>query len=115
MIEVNRENLAWAAGFFDGEGTVGCRKGPKKVQLQLKVGQADPETLEKFLDAIGFGKIYGPYTHDKRPNRKPMWNYTVTKHEHVQAAIAMMWPFLGTIKREDALRALTTYRNDWWS
>ena len=50
-----REELAWAAGFFDGEGsTILTTKTDKRLgQLSLSVAQsADPETLYRFRDAV---------------------------------------------------------------
>lgn len=44
--------LAWAAGFFDGEGSVGlfrARQGGKVMTLRVRVGQKTREPLERFV------------------------------------------------------------------
>ena len=65
----NKElELAWAAGFFDGEGCTCIWKGNtgfnnRRVQVQIHQSSADgtPEVLKRFLEAVEVGKIYGPY------------------------------------------------------
>lgn len=114
---MNREELAWAAGFYDGEGSAGfylkrtqLRKNTHG-QLALTVMQTEPEILERFCRAVGVGKVNGPYVvrNSKYPNRKPQWRYGVQTFEHVQAVIAMLWPWLGETKRVQGLKAISAY------
>lgn len=50
--------LAWAAGFFDGEGSVSRNRN----QPVLVVGQTGTtEHLERFIRAVGVGRVLGPY------------------------------------------------------
>ena len=52
--------VAWAAGFFDGEGCVNlvpCRSR-KSWRPGLQVGNVDRPSLEAFKDIVGVGKIY---------------------------------------------------------
>src|SRR5258708_1520938 len=54
----DREQLAWAAGFYDGEGCVGCyRTGgrAKPSSLNMSVTQKGSEPLERFQRAVGLG------------------------------------------------------------
>lgn len=112
MIYPDREELAWAAGFFDGEGSfswtntaaVGC----------AVINQASKEPLERFQSAVGgLGKIYGPYQprHKDHWSRKPQWAFRAHRREHVQAIALMLWFKLGSIKREQALSVLRHYSN----
>ena len=54
---------AWAAGFFDGEGTVGVQKNHSKTSknpsfsLKVKVSQDDSYPLEKIKVMVGAGAI----------------------------------------------------------
>ena len=102
--------LAWAAGFFDGEGSTyfQLRKQQKGRQRQygyltLSLNQTDPETLERFRDAVGIGSVYGPYN-QKKDKWSPFWRYTI-HNKDVDAVLTLLWPFLGTVKREQALAA----------
>lgn len=102
----NREELAWAAGFFDGEG---CTRGPSgSSRLRLTISQAgDTELLERFRRAVGVGAIYGPYQYrHQRLSKKPFCALTIASFETAQHAICCLWPWLGSIKRAQALTAL---------
>ena len=55
-------DLAWAAGFFEGEGSV-TMHGPRFV-AQIK--NNDAETLARFRVCVEAGRIYGSYTDASR-------------------------------------------------
>lgn len=112
MIEVNREELAWAAGFFDGEGSAGvCTGSSGRFYLTLSVGQNNQSTLVRFQKAVlGLGRQYGPYTYKKRPNTKPWYNWKVSTFQSVQAVIAVLWQFLSEPKRFQIKQALTAWK-----
>jgi hypothetical protein len=105
----NREELAWAAGFFDGEGST-CggvsRKGAAWLTMpihQLTDSSDDPNssTLERFRNAVGgLGRIY------ERRERADMHVWTVGAFEDVQAVGAMLWPFLSQPKQKQFSKAL---------
>lgn len=97
-----REELAWAAGFYDGEGSTTSRHANGYVGIMVK--QVEPDVLSRFRDSLGLGKVYGPY--EGVGKRKPYWAFTVTGFEYVQAAIALMWVWLGPTKRLQATLAL---------
>jgi hypothetical protein len=103
---IDREELAWAAGFFDGEGTTHCRAYPTgRIEVRITVAQTDMRPLTRLRDAVGFGNINGPYMR-KSPNHQPIFVYAISTHEKVQAFIAMVWKWLSDVKREQATRAL---------
>ena len=113
---LNREELAWAAGFFDGEGNIRAqgphspRNAPEFRRLVIQISQKDTEVLYRFQRAVlGLGGIYGP-TYDKRGSGG-MYSYRITSWEKGQAIIAMLWPFLSTIKREQAATSLVDVMN----
>lgn len=58
--ELLRQELlvVWAAGFFDGEGSWFY---DTQGYLALTVGQKTREACDRFRDAVGRGKVYGPY------------------------------------------------------
>lgn len=108
-MQPNREELAWAAGFFDGEGTT-TASGSNPFSVNLQVPQCHEEALRRFKKAVGgLGKIYGPFA-PSGLGKKPEWRYRLWGFEQVQAVIAMLWSFLGTPKREQATRVLLGYR-----
>jgi len=104
--DVNTLELAWAAGFFDGEGHVSASKqaGKRACNMCIQIAQTDPEVLHRFQRAVGgLGRVVGPHNYGWRD----VWTFRVNRFEHVQAIVAMLWPFLSGLKRADAHRALS--------
>lgn len=100
----DREALAWAAGFFDGEGSTYLDPAPR-----LTVVQNHPAVLERFADAVGgLGAMHGGTKIYGRA-KKPVYQYRISGFAKVQAALAMLWPFLSEQKREQALAVLRRY------
>lgn len=106
MVKINRENLAWAAGFFDGEGTIIVRKRAERgswISCTLQLQQIDRFVLDKFKDAVNAGNVSGPYQYPKNGyNRKPIYNYVVSGHNDVFRVVKELWPWLGPVKKEQA-------------
>lgn len=113
VTSVNREELAWAAGFFDGEGSIRlhdyARGYAPYVYIQItQVGRAE---LDRFQQAVlGLGGVYGPYR-DRRGSRQPSFCYRCGRFGDSQAVMAALWPFLGATKRTAALSAFRAYHN----
>ena len=68
------QELAWAAGFWDGEGCTSFfmrRSGPKRRRyraLLMQIYQSEQSTLERFRDAVGIGRFNGPYLAASKAN-----------------------------------------------
>jgi hypothetical protein len=93
-----REDLAWVAGFFDGEGYAGITKQKAYRHPRVSVSQKRPEPLLKIKRIMGFGTINGPYLGG--PNRDRIsYRYQVSSFEHAQAFGALIWTWLGSAKR----------------
>jgi hypothetical protein len=108
---IDREQLAWAAGFLDGEGcfyiTEQNKRKPPRPRFEL--GQVHTAVLERFKKVVGFGApVNGPYTRKQKPHIKaaPMWTYSVSGFEDVQALVALLWTWLGPVKRAQAKSVL---------
>lgn len=100
-----REELAWAAGFYEGDGTIGCYG--KGHGLHMKVVQVDPEPALKFHEVVGVGRISGPiHQPSHTPNQRPYFMWRVSSFEHVQAVVAMLWPWLSCRRKDQARKAL---------
>jgi hypothetical protein len=113
---MDREALAWAAGLFDGEGgffytTFRRKSGRLDRSISTRVTQADPEVLERFRRCVRLGKVYGPYDRSKY-RQQPQWQYVVYDFQATQAIAAMLWPWLGTIKRRQAAAVLQQAREN---
>jgi hypothetical protein len=101
--------LAWAAGFFDGEGNIRVKFNKQGDRTYcnpgLSANQIDPQVLERFKRAVMVGKVYGPYDLS-RYGKQPQWCYEAYAFEHVQAVVAMLWKWLSPVKRQQATRVL---------
>ena len=91
--------VAWAAGFWDGEG---CTSLTKTGYMSLSLNQKHIEPLERFQAAVdGLGKIYTVNT----TARGIVYQWRC--HDSVgRLVIPKLWPYLGQIKRDQAQRCL---------
>jgi len=103
---LDQELLAWAAGFFDGEGTTCARtdsRRPDYFQLDVSVPQKGtdraPQVLLRFQTAMfGVGAIY--------PEPDGLWKWRAGGRITAEMALALMWPWLGEVKRVQAQFAM---------
>ena len=118
---MNREQLAWAAGIVDGEGSFLLHRnrhmlanGENRLYttLTLAATQATdgpvPQMLRRLQNLFG-GTINGP-TPRLRPARDS-YKWTVRAFESTQAVMADIWPWLGEVKKDQAKKML----KDWHS
>lgn len=129
MIEKNTTKEEWAfiAGFFEGEGSVGLRnrndrKSGKKA-LHLQIWQSDLDVLLRVREMIGAGWICGPYlkkTHKAIKQIKPQWCYSVSGYIEIERFFVSTMKWLSARRKkqfQDALdgylqhRETLTYRN----
>jgi hypothetical protein len=109
----DRESLAWAAGFFDGEGHVhyGVRttpRGTSQRSIGVGVAQSGRERLDHLAAVLAVGNVNGPYQ-PLNPNAKPYHQWSASNFEAVQHAGVSIWPWLGAAKREQFARALQSW------
>lgn len=100
-----RENIAYAAGLFDGEGCI----TEVQCSMRLTVASTDRDILERFQSAVGCGKISerrntGPLT------RKVQYVWFVTSFEKCQALLAAMWPWLCERRKRRAAEMLGKHK-----
>ena len=116
-----KNELVWAAGFFDGEGSIfhtKCRNS-----LRININQTEWETLERFRRATGnHNKVRGPYDPNNSPSRKrqravavnprkskPYYSYTAQGGVAV-AVFNTLRPYLSPFKRADGDDAIAKFR-----
>lgn len=107
--EPDLAELAWAAGFFDGEGTTLAKSDsarPGYHQLVVTVPQLGregvPEVLVRFQRAVlGMGVI-------ERADDGSIFRWRARGFVDAQATIALLWRFLDGVKRTQAAAAMRT-------
>ena len=106
-----RLDLAWAAGFFDGEGYIGInparrsRNNTRSYTLVTTVGQVGPEPIHKLQSILG-GRVY---RYEKRPDNRGAVSVWQASSGSAAMALSMMLPFL-VVKSEQAALALEFQR-----
>ena len=107
------EQLAWAAGLFDGDGST-ClakhRTHEGHVTADVSITQASagglPEVLTRFKIAMGgIGRTYGPYA--ARGHGEPIYRYKAQRLADAEHVLRSLWPWLGSIKRVQAVCVMT--------
>lgn len=94
---------AWAAGLFDGEGSVVERNGWLALQLKM----VDRPTVARFAIAVGTpDRVLGPYKNrsgerDGYP-RRDFYVWTTRVGETFRI-LNLLWPWLSEVRRARAL------------
>lgn len=95
---------AWAAGFFDGEGTFGAYG--RLAKPRVEISQLHPDTLERFRHAVGnVGNIVGPY--DRRGSMIYVWR--TERADGFAAVTATIASYLADMKRAQCQRAIDAW------
>lgn len=88
--------IAWAAGLFEGEGSITTSRGRFRLQIEM----TDEESVRRFHAIVAAGRVYGPYTYT-RPDgyiRNPVFQWKANGGEAARAG-RLLRPWLGTIRR----------------
>lgn len=105
-IGVREIELAWAAGFVDGEGcfTAWKRKKDRGYGLIFSTNQVDPRPLQRLVDALGMGTVSGPFS---PPSHKGRPFYTVRLYQkNTWKMVELLWPYLSEPKKEQINRVV---------
>lgn len=109
--ERSDEWRAWAAGFFDGEGSLyvldhRTHQGHHFPEMRITQGSIShlPEVLERFAVITGRGRVYGPYA--QRGANLDIYRWNLTRRGEIEATLAELWPWLGPVKRTQATTVL---------
>lgn len=96
--------LAWSAGFLDGEGNFGTYLNNKvTLRFRIQACQVHREPLDRLCSTLG-GTVRGPYG-PYSGNRKPYYSWAVEGMK-AQDAVAALSPYLCAVKVEQAYLAM---------
>lgn len=83
--------LAWCAGFFDGEGSFTHSHGGRYIRAYIS--QKTPALLLRFQVAVGgFGTV-------SRKSARDCWQFYTTTPAQVDLIAELLWPYLGDNKK----------------
>jgi hypothetical protein len=102
---LDSHELAWAAGFFDGEGW--ANRSGRGVQSRINQAGLNgvPEVLLKFQRIVGVGRLKGPLLKD---GKEPLYYWEATSRPDVSRVAELIGPWLGPIKRGEVEAALAS-------
>ena len=93
---------AWAAGLFEGEGSIIVKRQGRRKVLALSLKMTDEDVVRRLHGIVG-GVVFGPYQYqqDDGSERKPWWLW---RNDGVDPSrvIRQMWPWLGARRRAKA-------------
>lgn len=108
---VNTE-LAWAAGFLDGDGSFykvkssGCQSGWLPFASVSQSG--DTEVLERFLQAVG--GLGAQISKPRATGHQDHYKLDFTGYQRTQMVAILLWPWLGSVKKRAAITVLEDSR-----
>jgi hypothetical protein len=97
------QEIAWAAGLFEGEGYVYTQTQPRSATgddrwaIQVGLNMNDLDVVEKFMEVFGFGKIRVYESANEKHHTNYRWRSTSWR-EFNQFADAL-YPLLGDRRR----------------
>lgn len=108
------ELIIWAAGFFDGEGSIflcNATRGRNYVKMQLAQDH-NPDLVYQFYEAVNsFGRVYESTIKRKNGTVAQRWTWVAYRSE-VPVVLRQLWPYLGRYKKAQSLTALRRFRDE---
>lgn len=93
--------LAWAAGIFEGEGTISSNSpNGKAIHIKLAItqnGGAEARALlQRFASAVGMGNVRGPYDYRGQNSlgKKPRNTLAYQSRASVEHVMSLLRPYL---------------------
>ena len=107
-------DIAWAAGIFEGEGTVYVHVRKHKVRDYLTamaaVDMTDGDIVNRFFETIKMGTCYGPYPRygilKDGGKGKDRFRWTARKREEVEELFLLFSPYLGERRTQQFIDVL---------
>lgn len=109
MNEPTGEEIAWAAGLFEGEG---CISNAGKRSVPLTINSTDRDVLERFQEIVGCGGIYAIRRREQKAHHKEIWQWQVTARDEVTRILESFLPWLQTRRSMRALEALARLKEN---
>jgi hypothetical protein len=99
---VKKTDLAWAAGFYDGEGCMSCAKCRDSHQVYIAIAQKDIRPLLKFQAIFGVGKIRPRFGNSSFKEKAWINIWRTDNFTEVKRIYNLMKPYLSQMKIDQA-------------
>ena len=116
-MEEREGRIRWAAGFFDGEGTVRIRVSPQpngsspRMKLEMAASNTDRRPLDELRDLFGTQHKDFYVYRSPLPNRRPVYRWRVAG-DRAYRALREMLPYF-RVKGEQAELAVKFFELPW--
>ena len=99
-MSASETEIAWAAGLFEGEGSITQSRGIVHARLKM----TDELVVRRFDEVVRYGQVYGPYNYQYSDGfvRKPFWVWVATEYDALEV-LEMLWPRLSDRRHDQAL------------
>lgn len=101
--------LAWAAGIFDGEGTITDDRRHGRPIPTLGLTMTDEDTVRTFHEVVLCGGVGGPYS--PKGGRSHTWRWSTARSDDVGAVLMTFYPLMSLRRQERIRTALTDWRH----
>lgn len=94
ILDISKENLAYFAGLFDGDGTITASKRGNRYTFHLSVTSIDRIIVESCLEISGLGHILYDIPPSKIKNSKPYHRWYLANTVELSAFLPLVLPYL---------------------
>ncbi len=102
---IDENEVAWAAGLFEGEGYIGQRLNG---QWQLEIQMTDVDVVKHYASMYGIN--VRPHDRRDRPNSKVIFRAATCKRDLIFKIVSDFYPYLGERRREKCDEFLAWYQ-----
>ena len=109
-------NIAWAAGIFEGEGSITIRtlrphNRERHPAVIMQMNMTDEDVVREFFRIVEVGTLRGPYHSPSRGSkRKPIWFWSAAGKD-VKPLLQQFLPYLLSRRTVRALEAIQAVDN----
>lgn len=110
---VRSVDIAWAAGLFEGEGTIGFNLGRygTRVRIVPCIQMTDRDVIEKLKLVLKVGTVHGPYLSKNAPKHHiPCFRWQIGRQSDAIGFLMTILPLLGERRRQRAEDAIAAWR-----
>jgi hypothetical protein len=109
---VRKEDIAWAAGLFEGEGCWNAwsppsrrANGRRRPMPQMKLGMTDADVVGRFAEIVDCGNLRRPRSCGPA-HWKPIIEWSLYRRADIFRLIGLFWPYLGERRKAKAQEIL---------
>jgi hypothetical protein len=94
-----KEEIAWAAGFYEGEGCIIYSRSERSSVWRITVVNTDLEPLERFMKVVGAGSIY-EVPKKYQAHHKKCFQWQTARSADIYAVVDLLWDHLSARRKE---------------